>query len=72
MNGEPKTGSQIKTEAEFTQKIARKVAEEMKIRQWSVEQAVKVCSSDLQHTKEMTQFFYDFVTDVPSGKVAEV
>lgn len=63
-NDQPKmTGAQLQMHhAEIKREVMRLV-DDVKLRQWCVEQVAKVCCTDLQIIKEVTEYWYNFATN---------
>jgi len=53
------TAAQMHAAQKERQELIGRIASEMRLRQWAVEQAVK-CAPGM--AAELTEFFYDFVT----------
>jgi hypothetical protein len=65
MSGEThKTASDLNIEKAELANIVNRVAAQMKLRQWCVEQVCKIGLADPDNAKAMTQMFYDFITDL--------
>jgi len=56
------TGAQIKAHQQETAKIVKSIADQMKLRQWAAEQALKCLPCSQEDLRAAANFFYDFVT----------
>ncbi len=56
-----KTASKLKIETDEKRLIVNRIAAEMKLRQWCMEQAMKNCN-DADNIQKMAETAYNFVT----------
>lgn len=66
--GQPKiSGAELKLQHETIRREVLRQVDDMRLRQWAVEQAVKACPADIEVIKEITEYWYNFAKEKPNA-----